>query len=139
MKWSDYPISKVIIEDTEYPQSLKKIKKPPKQLYYRGNYSKNLFRKSLAIVGSRQITRYGAQVVDTFMPDLVAEEVTVISGFMYGVDSEAHKRCIEYGGITVAVFGCSCAILAVIKDPLFSPASTINTPKDASPATILFL
>jgi DNA processing protein len=36
---------------------------------------------------------------------LVKEKITIISGFMYGVDTEAHQKCLEYGGKTVAVLG----------------------------------
>ncbi|MGB9706943.1 MAG: DNA-processing protein DprA, partial [Microgenomates group bacterium] len=65
----------------------------------------NLFKKSLAVVGTRRITRYGKMVVEKFIPFLVKEKITIISGFMYGVDTEAHQKCLEYGGKTVAVLG----------------------------------
>ncbi|MFH1289320.1 MAG: DNA-processing protein DprA, partial [Patescibacteria group bacterium] len=64
-----------------------------------------IFQKSLAIVGSRRITGYGRQVIDKIVPDLVSQGITIISGFMYGVDSEAHKKCLEFGGKTIAVLG----------------------------------
>ncbi len=111
MKWSEYPIYKITIDDKNYPTILKEIKNPPKILFYRGKMSKNLFEKSLAIVGTRRITRYGKMVVEKFVSRLVDYKVTVISGFMYGVDTEAHQKCLEYGGKTVAVLGGGLNVL----------------------------
>lgn len=105
MKWPEYPINKITLEDKNYPTILKEIKSPPEVLFFRGKLDQKLFDKSLAIVGSRRITHYGKTVVDKFVSGLVANKVTIVSGFMYGVDTEAHQKCLEYGGITVAVLG----------------------------------
>jgi len=104
--FTNWPIKKISLKNKNYPTVLKKIKNPPKILYYRGRFSQKILQKTLAIVGSRKITGYGQKVIDQFIPSLVAEEVTIISGFMYGVDSEAHINCLKYGGKTIAVFGC---------------------------------
>jgi DNA processing protein len=74
--------------------------------YYRGNWDEKIFKNSIAIVGSRQMTRYGREVVDKFVSDFVANGITTISGFMYGVDTEVAAKTVGYGGVTVAVFGC---------------------------------
>lgn len=100
-----YKIKEIKRKEKGFPKILRKIKKCPKKLYYRGKWDGKLFEKSLAIVGSRKMTRYGREVVARFMPTLVAEGVIVISGFMYGVDCEAHRQCVELGGKTVAVLG----------------------------------
>jgi len=57
------------------------------------------------------MSRYGQEVVAKFMPDLVANKITIISGFMYGVDTESHQKCLEFGGRTVAVLGGGLNIL----------------------------
>lgn len=101
----DYKIREIKKTENGFPEILKKIRKCPEKLYYRGEWDDKLFEKSLAIVGSRKMTRYGREVVTQFMPALVAEGVTVISGFMYGVDCEAHQQCVKLGGKTVAVLG----------------------------------
>ena len=100
-----YPINEIKKSDEDFPEILRGIKNCPEKLYFRGNWDKVLFEKSLAIVGSRKMTRYGQGAVAKFMPTLVAKGVSVISGFMYGVDSEAHKQCLELGGKTIAVLG----------------------------------
>jgi len=77
-----------------------------KNYFHRGDWNESLFKNSIAIVGSRQMTRYGREVVDKFVCDFVANGVTTISGFMYGVDTEAANKTVEYGGRHIAVFGC---------------------------------
>lgn len=105
MKWDNYKIFKIGIEHKNYPKGLKESKNPPKFLFYRGSMDQNLFTKSLAVVGTRRITHYGRMAVEKLIFSLVANKVTIISGFMYGTDSEAHQKCLECGGKTVAVLG----------------------------------
>jgi len=105
MKWFDYEIKTITSEDKNYPKILREIKNYPKKLFYRGNLNPKLFKKSLAVVGTRRITHYGRMVIEKFIPFLVKEKITIVSGFMYGVDTEAHQKCLEYGGKTVAVLG----------------------------------
>ncbi len=57
------------------------------------------------------MTRYGKEVVDKFVSDFVANGVTTISGFMYGVDTEVHQKTVDYGGKTIAVFGCGLDVI----------------------------
>lgn len=103
--WKKWKIEEISRGDSEFPKNLKKIKNCPEKLYFRGNWDGKLFDRTLSIVGSRRMTRYGREVVAKFMPDLVANRITVISGFMFGVDSEAHQQCVELGGKTIAVLG----------------------------------
>ncbi|MFA7301180.1 MAG: DNA-processing protein DprA [Candidatus Shapirobacteria bacterium] len=93
------------IEQINFPEHLKRIKNCPKFLNYRGNWDNNIFEKSIAIVGSRRMSQYGKSVIEKFVPELVVHKFTVISGFMYGVDTAAHNETVECGGITVAVLG----------------------------------
>ena len=88
-----------------------KIGESEKEIFYRGNFDKNFLKKSIAIVGSRRMTRYGREVVDKFISAFIAQGVTTISGFMYGVDTEVHQKTIDYGGKTIAVFGCGLNVI----------------------------
>lgn len=108
-KWKEWPIN--IIKKLDFPEQLRQIRRCPEKLYYRGDWSEEIFKESLAIVGSRRMSRYGKEVIAKFMPDLVASKVTIISGFMYGIDAESHGRCLEMGGKTVAVLGGGLDIL----------------------------
>ena len=102
-EWSKWPIK--LIDKKDFPPQLGEIRLCPEKLYYRGEWKSELFDKVVAVVGSRQINRYGRDVVDKSMPEIVVRKATVISGFMYGVDSESHRQCVEDGGKTVAVLG----------------------------------
>jgi len=102
-EWKKWPIKEVLKKDL--PENLQIIKPEIKKLYYRGNFDEKIFKKTIAIVGSRQITKYGKTIIEKFMPEIVSKNTTVISGFMYGADSEAHWQCVRLGGKTVAVLG----------------------------------
>lgn len=94
-----------IIERKDYPKLWRTNKVLPDKLFFSGNWNGELFEKTLAMVGSRRMTRYGSEVIKRIMPEIVANKISVISGFMYGVDCEAHRECLENGGKTVAVLG----------------------------------
>lgn len=92
--------------------ALADLPNPPRQLYYAGTWSPELFASCVAIVGSRRMTEYGRRVIEKIVPRFVFEKKTIVSGFMYGVDQYAHEVCVENGGKTIAVLGWG------IKQPL---------------------
>ncbi len=62
-------MKKIIIEDIEFPQTLRDIEKPPKQLYYEGNI--NLLKQtSIAVIGSRCCSEYGVKMCTKFSSEL---------------------------------------------------------------------
>lgn len=95
----------IINGDREYPQLLKEIALPPAILYYKGDI--DLLRTSIiGVVGTREPSRYGAEVTITFVSGLVKAGLTVASGLARGIDSVAHRAALEEGGKTLAVLGC---------------------------------
>lgn len=94
-------------EDKNYPKLLEKIgNDAPKQLYYKGNWDKQIFKNCLAVVGSRMLTSYGRQVTERLVTEIAAAGITIVSGFMYGGDAAAHKAAVRAGGRTIAVMPC---------------------------------
>lgn len=87
-------IEKITIENKEYPIRLKNIKNPPKQIYVIGN-KKILNQKGIAIVGSRNCTKKGAENAKLFGANIALEGLTVISGLAKGIDAAAHTRSIR--------------------------------------------
>jgi len=96
-------IKTVSIEDENYPKLLKEIKNPPKILYYLGRVKLN--ENCLAIVGTRKCSPYGKQVTLDIAGDLAEAGLTIVSGMAPGIDTFAHKSCVEKGKRTIAVLG----------------------------------
>lgn len=79
--------------------------KPPKELWQYGNFPKRKEKKVVAIVGSRNCSDYGMNVAYKTAKTLAEHGFVVVSGLAYGIDSYAHRGCIDGGGATVAVLG----------------------------------
>ena len=90
--------------DDDYPQRLTECADAPIVIYYRGNADLNQ-SKVVNIVGTRQCTQYGKDLIHRFVLDLrqMCPQVLVVSGLAYGVDICAHKEALDYGYETVAV------------------------------------
>lgn len=85
-----------------YPQRLKEIEKPPSRLYVLGNIE-ILNEVGISVVGSRTNTQYGEKMCKKFVKELLEYNINIISGLALGIDSIAHKTCLECSGKTVAV------------------------------------
>ena len=97
--------SKIIkITDKKYPQKLLEIKNPPKQIYILGN-EKLLYKDSIAIVGSRECTPYGAKYAKEFAKKISQKEICIVSGMALGIDTAAHIGALKEKGHTIAVLG----------------------------------
>lgn len=57
----------------------------------------------IGVIGSRKASSYGRWVVDYLVPKLVTAGLGIVSGLALGIDSLAHKSCLDSGGYTVAV------------------------------------
>lgn len=62
--------------------------------------------KSVAIVGTRTATDYGASVAGDMSYDLAERGWSVVSGLAYGIDSAAHRGVLSAAGTTVGVLAC---------------------------------
>ena len=93
-------------EDQRYPGLLRQISDPPKQLYYKGEWNSEIFENCLTVVGSRHMTSYGKRATEQIVGEVARAGVTIVSGFMYGVDATAHKAALSAGGHTIAVMPC---------------------------------
>ncbi len=97
-------ISIITIYDEIYPERLKVIKDFPVVLYAKGDIRLlKKSKKSIACVGTRNISNYGVYMIKSLIPIFVKEQFIIISGLALGVDSEAHRECIENKGKTIAV------------------------------------
>lgn len=97
-------VSLVLIDDEQYPDSLREIHDPPPLLYVKGKITPS-DRLSIGIVGSRRCTLYGRQQAERLARDLAATGITIVSGLARGIDACAHRGAIEAHGRTLAVLG----------------------------------
>jgi DNA processing protein len=62
--------------------------------------------RSVAVVGARACTEYGAHMAALLGAGLAERGWVVVSGGAYGVDGAAHRGALGAGGATVAVLAC---------------------------------
>lgn len=104
-------INKITIDNKKYPELLKKINQPPEQLYYKGNWRSEIFENCLAVVGSRRMTKYGEKITTKLVSEIAGAGITIVSGFMYGIDATSQQACVNVGGKTIAVMPCGVDIV----------------------------
>jgi DNA processing protein len=94
--------------DPEWPGQLADLgDDQPYALWLRGNADLRFScLRSVAIVGSRAATAYGAYVAAEFAASVAARGLAVVSGGAFGVDASAHRGALSAGGVTVAVLAC---------------------------------
>ena len=101
----------IISQDSPlYPAVLKQIYDPPLVLYFRGNINcLNKLSNSLAVVGTRHITRYGQSICEKIITSATQSNWTIVSGMANGVDTSAHRICLNNKGCTIGVLGSGLA------------------------------
>ena len=98
--------------ETIYPRiwnaRLDDLPDPPSDtLYARGEQlAEALQAPTVALIGARACSSYGAQVARKLGSQFAAAGVTVVSGLARGIDAHAHRGALDSGGRTVAVLGC---------------------------------
>lgn len=98
----DKDISIIKQSDNDYPEKLKKIKNPPKELWICGN--KEILKKPIiAIVGSRKCSEYGRKYAREFARVLSKNGMCIISGLAIGIDTIVHESSMNELGKTIAV------------------------------------
>lgn len=97
-------VQKIKYEDEKYPNTLRNIAYPPKQLYVVGDVTL-LKEKCMSIIGSRVCTPKGAQIAEEFAKNLSKRKICIVSGMAKGIDTSAHIGALKAGGRTIAVLG----------------------------------
>ena len=97
-----YKITPLFITDADYPKRLLNCFDCPSLLYYRGNADLNT-AKIISIVGTRNNSAYGKLVCENLIEGLRSENVLIVSGLAFGIDTIAHKSALKNDLQTVAV------------------------------------
>lgn len=90
--------------DEAYPQRLHECHDAPLALFYTGHGNLNA-KHMLSIVGTRQSTAYGRDVIQKILTPLREEfpDLLIVSGLAYGIDVESHRCALALGLPTVGV------------------------------------
>lgn len=93
-----------IMDVNLYPDRLRNSSKPPFVLFYKGNINLLNEEHILAVVGSRNNSRYGEESCFNLLKNIKKDSV-IISGLARGIDTISHKASLKYGYKTIAVLG----------------------------------
>ena len=98
------------LEDAAYPARLREIYDAPPILYLKGSLT-DRDQQAVAVVGSRNSSRYGLICAETIARGLAARGITVVSGMARGIDSAAHLGALRQKGRTIAVLGSGIDVI----------------------------
>lgn len=95
------------LNDLDHAEPIGGMSGAPLGLWLRGEGRLDeLLGASVAIVGARACTTYGAEVAGDIAADCADVGVTVVSGAAFGIDAQAHRGALSVQGPTVAVLAC---------------------------------
>ena len=94
----------IVTSDPEYPPLLRMIDSAPPLLIIRGD-ARALARPCVAIVGSRNASASGLAFTERLARGLAREDYVIVSGLARGVDTAAHRACVETGTVAVLAGG----------------------------------
>ncbi len=99
-----YHIVPLFFQDDGYPHRLKQCLDSPIMLFFKGTAALNVTRV-VGIVGTRKSTDYGKNVTHDLIAGLAKQQILVVSGLAYGIDSCAHRYSLDSGLNTIGVLG----------------------------------
>lgn len=88
--------------DEKFPKRLTHCADSPVMLYFKGEADFNA-EKIIAVVGTRDNTKYGQDITEKFIADLKGQNIIVVSGLAYGIDILAHRACVKEAIPTIGV------------------------------------
>ncbi len=97
-------ISTHFFASNDFPYRLKQCPDAPIVLYSKGKPLLN-YDRSVAVVGTRNMTPYGKMIVHRLIDHLKSFDVQIVSGLAYGIDNEAHRRSVTNDLSTIGVLG----------------------------------
>lgn len=118
---------------------------PPLGLWVKGPLRLDSLVASVAVVGSRSATSYGAQLAAEIAASVSRAGLTVVSGAAFGIDQCAHRGALAAGRPTVAVLACGAdrvyptAHRLLIEHLADEHAVISEAPPGAAPTRVRFL
>ncbi len=88
----------------DYPKRLQHCADSPLVLYHKGNVPLN-HQRVIGIVGTRHPTEYGKYFTEQLVEALRDDDLYIVSGLAYGIDTSAHRASVQNGIPTIGVLG----------------------------------
>lgn len=103
-KLERHNINVIVYYNEFYPKALRYIYSPPPILYVYGSLPDG-HQLNFALVGSRNASIYGLKMAKKIAMELASLGCVISSGLARGIDTEAHKGCLDVQGKTIAILG----------------------------------
>lgn len=100
---TDHNVVALSLFDQRYPKQLRTLKDPPLVLFVRGSISALESSRTVAVVGTREPTRFGCSATEEIVETLAEDNWVVASGLAKGVDTIAHGAALKHHTRTIAV------------------------------------
>ncbi len=97
-----YRITPLFINSVDYPKRLLNVYDAPSLLFFRGNANLNASRM-VAIVGTRNNSDYGRMICEQLVEGLSDQNMIIVSGLAFGIDTIAHKISLRNNLPTIGV------------------------------------
>lgn len=95
------------LDDLDHLEPLQGTAGAPLGLWVRGDARiDELAELSVAVVGARSCSTYGAEIAGEVAADLASMGYTIVSGAAYGIDACAHRGALVMDRPTIAVLAC---------------------------------
>ena len=88
-------------ENPKYPTSIHKVRKKLPTIYHMGELFE--YDDGIAVVGTRECSENGQLFAQNIGKLLSKNNYKVVSGLATGIDTFAHRGCIENNGLAIAV------------------------------------
>jgi DNA processing protein len=96
-------VTALAIFDERYPGRVRSIHDPPPVLFVRGSLDVLNDERMVALVGTREPTRFGLSAAEEVTEALAYDGWGVVSGLAKGIDTIAHGAALKHRAATVAV------------------------------------
>jgi len=78
-----------------YPESLKRMKDPPRWIFVQGNLDIVNIKSIIGVVGTRNSSLSGIRLAYLIGQEFARNNFVVLSGFAKGIDYQAHKGAVQ--------------------------------------------
>jgi len=102
----EHDLKYLVYEEDDFPVRLRQLRLSPLMIFYQGSLPTNeQLKKSIAVIGSRDIDQFGEQVAEKAGREVSKNNFWNISGLASGSDTYGHKGSLAAQGLTGAILG----------------------------------